>query len=100
MHLGFVRRARASSQEGSLQGYTADMGCKHPPVEVHTDLLGGRLVRPEEEGSSCRLGMKLEVGRNRQYRVVEGRSHGRIHQGCTARCIHHRGLVLVSQSTL
>jgi hypothetical protein len=92
MHLDFVRKARASFQGGSLQGCTVGMGYKHPPADERTDLLEGRLDRLEGEGSSCRLGMQLEVDRSQRYRVAEVCSHGHTRQGCTARCTHLLGL--------
>jgi hypothetical protein len=92
MHLESVRKARASSPEDSLQGCTVGMGYTHPPADEHTDLLEGRLDRLEEEGSSCRLDMQLEVDRSQRYRVAEVCSHGHTRQGYTARCTHHLDL--------
>jgi hypothetical protein len=92
MHLESVRRARASSLEGSLQGCTVGMGYKHPPADEHTDLLEGTFDRLEEEGSSCRPDMQLEVDRSRQCRVAEACNRGHTRQGCTARCTHHLDL--------
>lgn len=93
---GSGRMGRANSLVGSLPGCIVDKGCKRPPDEVRKGLLLGRTGQLEEEGSSCHSDMALEVDRSRQCRVVGQDSHGRTRQVCMVRCIHHRGLFLVS----